>query len=213
VTEQPKVLSIEEQERIRRLAADVPALWHAASTTDVDRKEILREVIDRVVVNVEGESEWVEAKIHWAGGHQTYTRFRRPVHRLEQLSTWSRLLQRIQDLLKAHLSVPRIAAQLNAEGLRTVDGKLFSEACVRMMMLRQGLHSARRRARGASIKLGKHEWLIAELAKKLQVGYGTVHQWIHAKRITARKLNDGRWVVIADEAKCRELTAFQTNQT
>jgi DNA invertase Pin-like site-specific DNA recombinase len=210
--EQPKTLTAGEQERIRRLAADVPSLWHAASTTDADRKEILREVIDRVVVNVEGESEWVEAKVYWVGGHQSYTRFRRPVHRLEQLSTWPRLRQRIQDLLKSRTSVPRIAAQLNAEGLRTVDGKPFTEGCVRMIMLRQGLHSGRRRGHRASIRLGEHERLVAELAQKLQVGYGTIHQWIHAKRVKARRLADGRWVVTADEAKCRELTAFKADQ-
>jgi hypothetical protein len=31
-----------KQERIRRLATDVPSLWYAESTSDVDRKEILR---------------------------------------------------------------------------------------------------------------------------------------------------------------------------
>src|SRR5262249_23704200 len=157
LTVQPKVLSAEEQERIRSLAADVPSLWHAASTTDADRKEILREVIDRVVVNVEGESEWVEAKTYWAGGHQSYTRFRRPVLRLDQLSTWPHLLQRLRDLLRGRIPVPRIAAKLNEEGLRTADGKPFSEGCVRMLMLRQGLRSARNRTRPTP-PLKKHEW-------------------------------------------------------
>ena len=123
LAEQPKTLTDAEQERIRCLATDVPSLWQATSTTDSDRKEILREVIDRVVVNVEGESEWVEANIHWAGGHQSYTRFRRPVHRLEQLSTWPQLRRRIEDLLNTGTPASKIAAQLNAEGLRTVDGK------------------------------------------------------------------------------------------
>jgi DNA invertase Pin-like site-specific DNA recombinase len=205
--EQPRVLTSEEQERIRCLAADVPALWQASSTTDADRKQILREVIDRVVINIEGESEWVEARIHWAGGHKTYSRFRRPVLRFDQLSTWPQLLQRIRDLLHARISVSKIAATLNAEGMRTADGTPFTEACVRMLMLRQGLHSARNRQRPAP-SLNKHEWTIADLAKKLQVGYGTLIRWIHENRLKGRKLDDGRWVVIADNTKCRELTAF-----
>jgi DNA invertase Pin-like site-specific DNA recombinase len=211
LTEQPKLLTAEEQERIRRLAADVPSLWHAASTTDADRKEILREVIERVVVNVRGESEWVDAKVHWAGGHQSCTRFRRPVLRFDQLSTWPQLLQRLRDLLRGRLSVPQIAAKLNEEGLRTADGTPFSEGCVRMLMLRQGLRSARNRAHPTP-PLKKHEWTIAELAMKLQVGYGTVIRWIHEKRLKGRKLEDGRWVATADEAKCRELTAFQAGR-
>jgi DNA invertase Pin-like site-specific DNA recombinase len=211
LAEQPKVLTAEEQERIRRLAADVPSLWHAPSTTDADRKEILREVIDRVVVNVEGESEWVEAKIYWAGGHQSYTRFRRRVLRFDQLSAWPQLLQRLRDLLRAGISVPKIAVKLNEEGLRTADGTPFSEGRVRMLMLRQGLRSARNRTRSTP-PLKRHEWTIAELATKLQVGYSTLIQWIHEKRLKGRKLEDGRWVATADDAKCRELTAFQAGR-
>jgi hypothetical protein len=212
LAEQPKTLTDAERERIRCLATDVPSLWQAASTTDADRKEILREVIDRVIVNVEGESEWVEANIHWAGGHRSYTRFRRPVQRLEQLSTWPQLRRRIEDLLNAGTPVSKIAAQLNVERLRTVDGKPFTERCVRMIMLRQGLRSKRNRSCRSSIRLGEHEWLIGALAKELEVGYGTIHQWIVAHRVEARKL-DGRWIVTADAAKRRELTAFQTRRT
>lgn len=210
--EQPMGLSDEEQERIRRLATDVPALWQATSTTDADRKEILREVIERVVVNVEGESEWVEAKIHWAGGHQTFTRFRRPVQRMEQLSTWLELKRRIQELLEAGMSAPKIAAQLNSEGLRTAEGKSFNEGSVRMVMVRQGLKSAQQKSRRNSIKLHKHEWLVGQLATKLQVTYGTIHQWIHDQRVEARQLDDRRWVVTADDAKCQELLAYRVRQ-
>lgn len=210
--EQPKGLSDEEQDRIRRLATDVPALWQADSTTDADRKEILREVIDHVVVNVEGESEWVEAKIHWAGGHQTFTRFRRPVNRMDQLSTWPKLKRRIQELLEAGMSAPKVAAQLNSEGLRTAEGKSFNEGSVRMVMARQGLTSARQKPRCNSIKLHKHEWFIGQLVKKLEVSYGTIHQWIHNHRVEARQLDDRRWVVTADESKCQELLTYRVRQ-
>jgi hypothetical protein len=55
---------------IRRLAADIPELWSPASTTDTERKEIVRQVIERVVVEVEGDSERVGVHIEWAGGLQ-----------------------------------------------------------------------------------------------------------------------------------------------
>jgi DNA invertase Pin-like site-specific DNA recombinase len=209
---QPRMLTGEEQERIRRLAADVPSLWYAESTTDVDRKEILREVIDKVVVNVEGESEWAEAKIHWSGGHQTYTRFRRPIYRIDQLSTWPQLRQRIRDLLGAGISVPRIAEQLNADGLRTPATTPFTEQAIRALMLRYGLCATRQKTRTRPTSIRKHEWLISELANKLQVAYGTLQGWIYANKVEARKLDDGRWVVTADENKCQELTAFQPRQ-
>jgi DNA invertase Pin-like site-specific DNA recombinase len=211
LTEQPKVLTVEEQERIRHLAADVPSLWQAATTTDADRKQILREVIERVVLNVEGETEWVEARIHWAGGHQTYTRFRRPVVRFNQLSTWPQLRQRVADLLQARVSASKIAVQLNNEGFRTADNTLFTEATVRMLMLRHGLRSARNRTRPVS-RLNKDEWVIGDLACKLEVSYGTLIRWIHEKRVKGRRLDDGRWAITADHAKCEELTAYQVKQ-
>jgi hypothetical protein len=58
----------------------------------------------------------------------------------------------------------------------------------------------------------KHEWLISELAHKLRVAYGTIQEWIYTNKVEARKLDDGRWVVTADEDKCRELTACQSHQ-
>jgi len=50
--EQPRLLSPEEREAIRSLAADIPALWDSPHTTSIDRKEILRQVIDRIEVEV-----------------------------------------------------------------------------------------------------------------------------------------------------------------
>jgi hypothetical protein len=71
---QPPALSGRECEEIRRLAAgDIPALWHAAATTAEDRQAIVRQLVERVAVTVQGESERVDVQIHWRGG--TGTRF------------------------------------------------------------------------------------------------------------------------------------------
>ena len=40
--DQPRVLGREEREAIQELAADIPSLWSAPSTTSKERKEILR---------------------------------------------------------------------------------------------------------------------------------------------------------------------------
>src|SRR6266568_194075 len=39
----PRALTAAEREQIRALAADLPAVWHAATTTDADRKQRLRQ--------------------------------------------------------------------------------------------------------------------------------------------------------------------------
>jgi DNA invertase Pin-like site-specific DNA recombinase len=83
--EQPPVLTADERAAIRRLATDIPTLWHASTTTAADRQAIVRQLVERVVVTVQGESERVDAQIHWFGGHGTQTTLIRPVARLDQL--------------------------------------------------------------------------------------------------------------------------------
>ena len=46
--EQPRHLSMAEQEQIRTLASDLPGLWHSATTTGGDRRAIVRLLIERV---------------------------------------------------------------------------------------------------------------------------------------------------------------------
>ena len=66
--QQPRVLTSEERAAIRRFAADIPALWDAPTTTAADRKEIIRQVVERVDVEAQGTSEQVRVRITWAGG-------------------------------------------------------------------------------------------------------------------------------------------------
>src|SRR5215467_8611735 len=51
--QRPRVLSETERQAIRRLATDIPTLWAAPTTTNADRKEIMRQVIERVIVDVQ----------------------------------------------------------------------------------------------------------------------------------------------------------------
>ena len=84
LVDQPMALSAPEREAIRRLAQDIPVLWHASSTTVADRQAIIRQLVERVVVTRQGESEKVDVVVHWMGGHQRPATMIRPVARLEQ---------------------------------------------------------------------------------------------------------------------------------
>ena len=59
----------EELEELCRLARDVPALWHHPAVTHQERKEILRCLIDRVVVSA--TKERIDATIYWKSGQTT----------------------------------------------------------------------------------------------------------------------------------------------
>jgi DNA invertase Pin-like site-specific DNA recombinase len=116
--EQPATLTAAERAAIQALAGDLPRVWSAPSTTQADRKELLRILIQDITARVAGDSELVDVTITWAGGHQTTGRAVRPVARLDQLSYYPALLARVTELAAAGRSSRQIAGALNAEGFR-----------------------------------------------------------------------------------------------
>ena len=111
--QQPSRLSEDEAQSIRSLSADIPALWHASSTSPKDQQAIVRHVIDRVTVTVQGESERVDVTIHWAGGFESQHELTRPVARYDQLTDYNRLVARILELRRGgtHERSDRCSAQ------------------------------------------------------------------------------------------------------
>ena len=71
--EQPRHLTAADRERIRALAADVPALWRGWTTT-ADRRAIVRQLAERVVVTRRGTTEVIDVVIHWLGGSESRQR-------------------------------------------------------------------------------------------------------------------------------------------
>ena len=98
--EQPPHLSDDQRARILALSSDLPTLWNASETTAADRKEIIRLVVDRVVVHVRADSECAEAVIWWRGGVTTRHEIVRPVSRYESLDYYDQLINRIVELRK-----------------------------------------------------------------------------------------------------------------
>ena len=96
--ERPAELTPRQRDAIRRLSHDVPGLWHAPPTTAKDRQEIVRLLLERVTVDVQGESEQVAVTLQWAGGCRSAHNVIRPVGRYTQLSTYPVLLSRIDAL-------------------------------------------------------------------------------------------------------------------
>ncbi|HEY1417387.1 MAG TPA: hypothetical protein VGF41_05755, partial [Myxococcaceae bacterium] len=143
------------------------------------------------------------------GDRRSDTRFRRPVQRKDQLSTWPAIRRRIEERLAGGASAPKIAAELNAEGFLTASGQPVTEGVVREVMACEGLRSVRSVAARDSPPFGPDGWLVGQLAAKLRVKYGVIHQWIKAGRVEARQRDDRRWVDTADEATCRGLVAYR----
>jgi hypothetical protein len=82
----PTQLSSDKREQTATLSRDLPALWHADSTTPEDRQTIARLLLEQVIVTVEGNTDRVDVELRWAGGFVSRGTLYRPVATYEQLS-------------------------------------------------------------------------------------------------------------------------------
>jgi DNA invertase Pin-like site-specific DNA recombinase len=206
--ERPVMLSAPERDAIRALAADLPAVWNAPTTSDADRKQIIRTVIDTITVAVVGDSELVEVTITWAGGHQSTGRAFRPVGRLDQLSYYPRLLALVTELAAAGRSSTQIAEALNNAGLRPPKRTdRFGSGQILTLARSRGLRVVHPRGSGTALTdLGPDRWSISEIAVMLEMPTATVYNWIYRGWITAHHAPDGNyWIIEADDAELQRL--------
>ena len=200
---EPARLTAAEREQIRRLAEDIPAIWHAPTTTPTARQEIVRLMLDQVVVTVVGESELMTVECHWAGGCRTSHQVIRPVRRLRQLRHHQELVARIEAMFGEGCRPPEIARRLNAEGWRTVRNRPFSENAARSLLQRKGLLPDGRHRPSAVVDRAPDECTVAELSVRLDVPEGTIYRWLHTGQLKARKTTAVRhdlWLVRLQDA-------------
>lgn len=208
LAEQPATLTAAEREAIRRLAGDIPALWRAPTTTAADRQAIIRQVVERVIVTVQGDSEQVEVQIHWVGGHGTRDRLIRPVARLDQLSDYPQLLARVAALHAEGHRPGVIAQYLNAERWRPAKrSERFNSAMVQGLLRRQGLRTVPRTP-VSEIAREADEWTLAELSHRLDRPQPTLYRWLQRGELKGRRVSQGGhplWLIRADAAELERL--------
>ena len=200
----PQSLSAAEREAIAQLASNIPALWHAATTTIAERKEIVRQIIPQVVVAGEGTSERLQVTIAWVGGETTAGLITRPMSRTEHLSYYPLLCERLRTLAQAGYGTTRITESLAQEGFHSPrQGTPFSRQAVHALMQRLGVHQPRRRGRPP---LSKHEWWFSDLERVLGVANSTLHQWRKRGQLQVRWHEQSqRWVAWADAVELQRL--------
>jgi DNA invertase Pin-like site-specific DNA recombinase len=205
--QQPAVLADAEREAIRSLAANLPAVWSAPTTTQADRKELLRILIDDVTVAVEGRSEIVNVDITWAGGHRTSGKAVRPVGRLDQLSYYPALRARVAELAGQGKNGPQIAGILNAEGYQPPKRTaVFTGQQVLGIINKNGIPANAKGRPAVLTGLAPGEWSVPGLSAELGMPVASIYNWIYRGWITARRgPGDRNWIILADDEQLREL--------
>jgi DNA invertase Pin-like site-specific DNA recombinase len=205
---QPATLTAAECTAIRRLASDIPALWGASTTTAADRQGIIRQIVERVIVTVQGDSERVDVHIHWLGGHGTQAVLTRPVARLDQLSYYPQLMARVAALHAEGHQPMAIARILNTEAWRPAKRcETFNGAMVQSLLARLGRRS-QRRTPASEVAREADEWTLAELSHQLDRPQPTLYRWLCRGILKARQVTQQGhplWLIQADAGELERL--------
>ena len=209
---QSHTLTQTEREAIRELASDIPALWSASTTTAQERQEIVRLLIERVIVLIDGNTEKVQVDICWSGGHKTQTHFVRPVAKMEQLSYYHELLDRAKTLKEENRGFAEIAEMLNHEGWKPAKRNLpFSTHMVSSLLSRAGITSSKK-TKSEQVKKMIHEWTFRELSQKLAIPEPTLYAWMRKGKLQVRRdTYTGVWLIHADEKELKRLEAVRNH--
>jgi hypothetical protein len=131
-------LTAEEREGIDELSRDLPAIWSAATTTNQERKQLLRMAIESVQLDGISQTGQIETQIRWRSGTITNLSVKRTRPGEGSLKTPEEAVSRIHEMARRS-SYKEIAARLNRVGLRSAFGRQFTTQHVGYICRRDGL--------------------------------------------------------------------------
>ena len=140
-------LTAEERAAITELSRDLPAIWSAETTTNQDRKQLLRMAIESVQLDGTREVGQIEVQIRWRSGAITCDHVKRALPGEGSLKTSTQAVSRIHEMAQRR-TYAEIAAALNRAGLRSAFGRRFTSQHVGYVCRRDGL--AKRKPRAGS---------------------------------------------------------------
>jgi hypothetical protein len=209
---QPRLLGEADRERIRRLAAEVPALWQATSTTPADRRQVVRLLVERVVLTVDAGDDRVTVRVEWAGGVVRERVIHRSVRGYKDQQSWVCLSERLAALHGRGETPEAIATALDREGFRPPKrASRFTAGMVRRLLHELGLRRRVPRAPEPAGVLSPGERWLHDLARDLALSPHTLHGWrkkgwLHARQVGGR---GGPWAVWADACELARLRALK----
>ena len=123
--QRPSTLSPEQVKVMKSLGADIRLVWNASTTTDRDRKELLRTLLEEVVLNLKRAEGRAHLTLRWRGGSVTMLDV--PVPRFKPMGPRTEedtisLLRRLAAIYPDEV----IAGILNRQGRKTATGERFT---------------------------------------------------------------------------------------
>ncbi|CCF83934.1 recombinase family protein [Nitrolancea hollandica] len=178
-------------EQMRDTLAQLRNQWYGGRLASQDKKEILRCVLEQARLATDGKV--IRAEVVWQGGARSHLEVPK------YLGVASAAYHQILTLAQAHPDA-EIAAQLNADGLRTMKGKAWTARRVMDFRLSNAIPSGltasptMRRSDDAYLTSG-------EVAERLGVHQTRVQHWFHLGLLKGRQAGRQRQLWIAWDAE------------
>jgi DNA invertase Pin-like site-specific DNA recombinase len=183
--QRPRALTADERERLLALGADLGRVWSAPTTTDRDRKQLLRCLIEEVIIDANREQRRATLTIRWRGGAITElaVTLPKPQPAIRTDEDTIALLER----LAAHYDDGRIAGILNRQGRRSATGERFTAIIVGGLRRYRGIPAYKPPVEppdGELLPVGK-------AADELGVAASTLFRWLQAGFIAGEQDTPG----------------------
>jgi DNA invertase Pin-like site-specific DNA recombinase len=198
--QRPSRLDQEQLKRIQILGSDIRQVWQAATTTDRDRKELLRTLLEEVVLNLKRAEGHAHLTLRWRGGAITILdvsvpRFQPMGPRTDE-DTIS-LLRRLAALYPDEV----IAGILNRQGRKTATGERFTANQVGSLRRYRNIPRFQPPAEPPSGELVS----IRKAAQILHMNTSSIHRWLADGFIAGEQVTPGApWQIrITDELRAR----------
>ncbi len=185
--------------QIEQLARDVPALWAAESTSEKDRKRLLRALIADITLTSQPTGRELQVGIRWRSGAAEKHTIERPKTRAEVIRTPAEAIELTRRLAHDHTN-RQIAEQLNAAGLRAGTGGPFAAEHVQWIRWRHKIPYPTSWAHDG-------ELTVSQIAERIGVSSGTIYDWIKTGKLHARRgPGNRRYIPFPPqvEQECRE---------
>jgi hypothetical protein len=187
-TARPKTLTPQEKQAILALGDDLAGVWSAPTTTDKDRKRLLRTLLDEVGIRVHRDHDGGRADLilRWKGGalaELSVPLKRKPPQRLRTGEDTIDLLRR----LAVHYPDATIAGILNRQHRRTARDLSFTAG--RVQSLRHH-HKIPCHQPGNAPTEGE-PLTVADAAHELGLAPSTLHRWLNEGFIAGEQITPG----------------------
>ena len=198
--ERPRTLSNEERANLLTVGADLNAVWNAPTTSARDRKELLRTLLEEVIIKVERDKFAAHLTMRWKGGALTELDLYLPHSKPLIVRTNEDTIALVRRLA-AHYPDGVVAGILNRQGRKTAYGHRFQAHHVAGLRRQWKIPRYERKAEAPEGEL----LTIKKAAAVLGVATSTMHRLLNDGIIGGEQLTScAPWRIrLTDDIKAR----------